>query len=144
LNFGSIGAPELILIMLLALLVLGPRRLPEVGRALGKAAAGFRRATADFKAGIEKEVDLRPIREAQQAIQRARRDVADLASAPARVLKRELIQEAETDEQAPAEPRPDGPDADETVRATEPASPSPGEEPDNVPKADSSSRGERD
>ena len=46
--FG-IGMPELILILALALIVLGPRRLPEIARALGKGLAEFRRATDDLK-----------------------------------------------------------------------------------------------
>lgn len=43
--FG-IGMPELLVIMVVALVVLGPKRLPEVARMLGKGLAEFRRATA--------------------------------------------------------------------------------------------------
>ena len=46
--FG-IGMPELILILALALIVLGPKKLPEVARALGKGLAEFRRATEELK-----------------------------------------------------------------------------------------------
>jgi sec-independent protein translocase protein TatA len=45
--FG-IGIPELLVILVVALIVLGPQRLPEVARALGKALAEFRRATGDL------------------------------------------------------------------------------------------------
>ena len=45
--FG-IGVPELLVILVVALLVLGPKRLPEVAKALGKALAEFRRATSDL------------------------------------------------------------------------------------------------
>jgi sec-independent protein translocase protein TatA len=45
--FG-IGIPELLVIMVVALIVLGPQRLPEVAKALGKALAEFRRATGDL------------------------------------------------------------------------------------------------
>lgn len=49
--FG-IGMPELLVILAVALIVLGPKRLPEVARALGKAMAEFRRATS----GISEEI----------------------------------------------------------------------------------------
>jgi TatA/E family protein of Tat protein translocase len=57
--FGSIGGTELLVILLLGLLVFGPRKLPEIGRTLGKALAEFRRATQELKESIEKEVDLK-------------------------------------------------------------------------------------
>jgi sec-independent protein translocase protein TatA len=41
---GSIGLPELIVILVVALLVVGPKKLPDVGRSLGQAIRGFRRA----------------------------------------------------------------------------------------------------
>ncbi|PYT08281.1 MAG: twin-arginine translocase subunit TatB [Acidobacteria bacterium] len=94
--FGSIGGPEIFLILVLALIVLGPRRLPELGRALGRAVAEFRRATAEFREGVERELDLDPMRQAGREIVRARREIAELARAPARALSRELAKEAQT------------------------------------------------
>src|SRR5881275_690372 len=47
---------EMIFILLLALIVLGPRRLPEIGRQIGRALAEFRRAKNEFAAQIEEEV----------------------------------------------------------------------------------------
>jgi sec-independent protein translocase protein TatB len=57
--FG-IGMPELILILAVALIVLGPKRLPEIARALGKGLAEFRRATDELKdefRQIERDVE---------------------------------------------------------------------------------------
>ena len=57
--FG-IGMPELIMILAVALIVLGPKRLPEIARALGKGLAEFRRATDELKdefRQIEHEVE---------------------------------------------------------------------------------------
>lgn len=57
--FG-IGMPELLLIMALALIVLGPKKLPELARALGKGLAEFRRATDELKdqfRNMEREID---------------------------------------------------------------------------------------
>jgi len=62
--FG-IGMPELILILALALIVLGPKKLPEVARALGKGLAEFRRATDELKdelSRIEPEAEAAPLK----------------------------------------------------------------------------------
>src|SRR5215210_3045233 len=60
--FGSLGIPELILIFVVALIVFGPRKLPEIGRTLGKALAEFRKATDDLKSTIEREVRLEELK----------------------------------------------------------------------------------
>jgi TatA/E family protein of Tat protein translocase len=54
--FGSLGLPELIMIFVLALLLFGPRKLPEIGKSLGKAMGEFRRASNDLKRSLEEEV----------------------------------------------------------------------------------------
>ena len=54
--FGSLGGPELLLILLLALLIFGPRKLPEIGKTVGRSLAEFRKASADFKMSLEHEV----------------------------------------------------------------------------------------
>lgn len=54
--FGSIGAPELIVIFLIALLIFGPRKLPQLGRTLGRSLGEFRRATQNLKSTLEREV----------------------------------------------------------------------------------------
>ena len=55
--FGSIGMPELILIFVVALLVFGPKRLPDIGKSLGKGLAEFKRASEDLKKTIEDEIE---------------------------------------------------------------------------------------
>ena len=54
---GNLGMPELMLILVLALLLFGPKRLPEVGKQVGKALGEFRRASNDLKRTIEDEMD---------------------------------------------------------------------------------------
>ena len=54
--FGSLGFPELMLIFVVALIVFGPRRLPDIGRSIGKALGEFKRATNDLKTTLEEEV----------------------------------------------------------------------------------------
>jgi TatA/E family protein of Tat protein translocase len=55
--FGPIGMPELVLIFLVALLVFGPRKLPELGKSLGRGLAEFKRASDDLKRTIEDEIE---------------------------------------------------------------------------------------
>ena len=52
----NLGFPEMIFIFLLALLVFGPKKLPEVGRQIGKALAEFKRASNEFKSQLETEI----------------------------------------------------------------------------------------
>jgi TatA/E family protein of Tat protein translocase len=49
--------PELVVIFVIALLVFGPRRLPELGRSLGRGISEFRRASTDLRASIEREIE---------------------------------------------------------------------------------------
>jgi twin arginine-targeting protein translocase TatB len=53
---GPIGIQELVLILIIALVFFGPKRLPELGRSLGKTLAEFRRASNEIKQSIEKEL----------------------------------------------------------------------------------------
>jgi Tat protein translocase TatB subunit len=75
--FGPLGGPELLLIFVIALIVFGPRKLPEMGRSLGKMMAEFRRASNDLKRTIESEVEADQMREAASVAD------LDLAGAPA-------------------------------------------------------------
>jgi Tat protein translocase TatB subunit len=56
--FESIGTSELLLIGVVALIFLGPRKLPQMARTIGKSMAEFRKATNEFKSTWEREVDL--------------------------------------------------------------------------------------
>jgi sec-independent protein translocase protein TatA len=56
----SIGAPELLVILVLALIIFGPHRLPEIGKTIGKGLREFRKATSEIRAEIEQEVDQEP------------------------------------------------------------------------------------
>ena len=62
--FGTLGGPELFLILLIALIVFGPRKLPEIGKSMGKMMAEFRKASNEFRQTIESEVEAEKIREA--------------------------------------------------------------------------------
>ena len=54
--FGSVGTPELIIIFIIALIVFGPRKLPELGKSLGKSLAEFKRASNELKNTLDEEI----------------------------------------------------------------------------------------
>lgn len=55
--FGSIGGTELLVIMVIALLIFGPRKLPELGRSIGKGLSEFKRASNDLRRSLEDEIN---------------------------------------------------------------------------------------
>jgi TatA/E family protein of Tat protein translocase len=77
--FGSIGMPELIIILVIALIIFGPRKLPELGRSLGRSLSEFRRASNELKNTLDDE-----IRQEQQ-----RTPPAVSASAPDQAVPRD-------------------------------------------------------
>jgi Tat protein translocase TatB subunit len=68
--FGSIGGFEMLVLMGIGLLVFGPRRLPEIGRTLGKAMVEFRRAAMELRSSIEKEIDLEELKDTTRDVGR--------------------------------------------------------------------------
>jgi len=77
--FESIGTQELLLIGMVALIFLGPRRLPEMARKLGKIMSDFKNTTSEFKATWEREVNLE---EESRALRTAFEDPDDITSKP--------------------------------------------------------------
>ena len=54
----SIGPMELVIVLAIALLVVGPKKLPELGRSLGKSLAEFKRASNELRSTLEEEIRL--------------------------------------------------------------------------------------
>ena len=64
--FGTLGGPELFLIFVVALIVFGPRKLPDIGKSLGRMMSEFRRASNEFKSTIESEVESEKIKDSMR------------------------------------------------------------------------------
>jgi sec-independent protein translocase protein TatA len=64
--FGSIGMPELIIILTIALIIFGPRKLPELGRSLGRSLSEFKRASNELKNTLDEEIRIEEQRSAER------------------------------------------------------------------------------
>ena len=67
--FGSVGPTELILIFIVALLVFGPKKLPEIGKSVGKAIREFKKASDEIKGRIEDEINASEIKDVGRDLQ---------------------------------------------------------------------------
>jgi sec-independent protein translocase protein TatA len=67
--FGSLGMPELIVIFIIALIVFGPRKLPELGRSLGRTINEFKKATSELQSSLDREIQADERRSATAASQ---------------------------------------------------------------------------
>ncbi len=80
--FG-IGMPELLLILAVALIVIGPKKLPDLAKSLGRAMGEFKRATNDLKQSIEQETGLDEVRQSMNEVkQDLRRSFDDIDTRP--------------------------------------------------------------
>jgi TatA/E family protein of Tat protein translocase len=81
--FGPIGMPELIIIFVIALIIFGPRKLPELGRSLGKSLSEFKRASNELRNTLEEEIRLDETRSKLEATKAAQAAAAPPPATPA-------------------------------------------------------------
>lgn len=116
--FGPLGFPELIFILVLALLIFGPKRLPEIGRTIGRGMAEFRKASTDLKRTINTELAL------DEPAAPPVRPWSEPAAIPTNTAARQMTAEmTEPDDLPPPEPQPEAEPA-ATASANEPLEPS--------------------
>jgi sec-independent protein translocase protein TatA len=89
---GSVGFPELIIIFVIALIIFGPRKLPEIGRSLGKSLAEFKKASNDLRSTLEEEIRLDETRSQLEA-SRAAQAAQDAQAAAALQAQASMITE---------------------------------------------------
>ena len=83
--FGSIGMPELVIILVIALIVFGPRKLPELGRSLGKSIGEFRKASNDLKHTLDEEIRMEEQKEQRSKMEAEQASAVAAAEADAPV-----------------------------------------------------------
>jgi sec-independent protein translocase protein TatA len=90
--FGSIGMPELVIIFVIALIIFGPRKLPELGKSLGRSLNEFKKASNDLQNTLEQEIKLEEQKETAAATRKADADPAPPpvtdTSAPSQTVSR--------------------------------------------------------
>ena len=79
--FG-IGMPEMILILAIALVVIGPKKLPDLAKSLGRAMREFKRATSEFKETMQIDSEMAEVKKAFDGITDDVKDAVDLKPEP--------------------------------------------------------------
>ena len=123
--FGSLGMPELLLILVIALIVFGPKKLPEVGRSLGKAMREFKRTTDDIKGKFEEQINAEEFKDLKSGLEGIKAEIKSATELPAEI--KDLAKDFNSPQ---IEPPAGEPAAQVGESHTEPAdSPSPAAEP---------------
>ena len=96
-HMGPIGMPELVIIMVIALIIFGPRKLPELGRSLGKSIGEFKKASNELKSTLEDEIRVEEQKE-QRAKVEAEQASAITAASPVTATPSPVASPPQTEE----------------------------------------------
>jgi TatA/E family protein of Tat protein translocase len=85
---GPIGMPELIVILVIALIIFGPRKLPELGKSLGRSLGEFKKASTDLQNTLEQEIKIEEQKDAAAKVTPEEPPPADEAAPPQETVSR--------------------------------------------------------
>ena len=111
----DIGFSELLVIAVVALIVIGPERLPKVARTLGHLFGRMQRYVNDVKADISREMELEELKKMQSSMEDAARSFQSAVSKEVSETESEFNKLAQAAQPAP-EPKPDSPSPDPSTR----------------------------
>jgi sec-independent protein translocase protein TatA len=95
-NVFGIGLPEMVLILVVALLVFGPKKLPEIGRSLGKALKGFQDASKEFENEFKRQAEMieNPPQPLEATLEALETETTPADSSPKQLSQSETIEVA--------------------------------------------------
>jgi TatA/E family protein of Tat protein translocase len=108
----NLGLPEMIFIFLLALIIFGPKKLPEIGRQIGKALNEFKRASNEFKAQIETEISNMDVQNTRAEIEKAKQQIMSHVDPPPGTVEQTTVEH-----ELPPPPTAESPEINPVVKA---------------------------